>query len=29
MFFWNKSAEDIQTYPVRIENGEILVGMPK
>lgn len=29
MFFWNKSAEDIQTYPVRVENGEILVGLPK
>ena len=23
------SAEDIQTYPVQIENGEILVGLPR
>lgn len=29
MFFWNKGAEDIQTYPVDIENGEIRVAMPK
>lgn len=29
LFFWNKSAEDIQTYPVKIEGGEILVGLPK
>ena len=29
LFFFNKKAEDIQTYPVRIENGEIMVGLPK
>ncbi|MBA4181789.1 MAG: hypothetical protein C0506_14460 [Anaerolinea sp.] len=29
LFFWNKGAEDIQTYPVKIEGGEILVGLPK
>ena len=23
------TAEDMQTYPVRIENGEILVGLPR
>lgn len=23
------SAEDIQTYPVRIENGEVMVGLPR
>jgi hypothetical protein len=23
------NAEDLQTFPVRIENGEILVGLPK
>ncbi len=29
IFFWNMSAEDIQTYPVRIENDHILVGLPR
>ncbi len=29
LFFWNKGAEDIQTYPVRIENDEIMVGLPR
>ena len=29
LFFWNKGAEDIQTYPVRIENDEVLVGLPR
>jgi nitrite reductase/ring-hydroxylating ferredoxin subunit len=29
LFFFNKSAEDTQTYPVRMEGGEILVGLPK
>lgn len=26
---WPKKAEDIQTYPVNIENGEIMVGLPR
>ncbi|MBI5946541.1 MAG: Rieske 2Fe-2S domain-containing protein [Chloroflexi bacterium] len=29
LLFFNRKAEDIQTYPVRIENGEVLVGLPK
>ena len=29
LFFWNKGAEDIQTYPVRIENDQIIVGLPR
>ncbi len=29
LMFWNRAAEDIQTYPVRIEDGEILVGLPR
>ncbi len=29
LFFWNMGAEDIQTYPVRIENDEIMVGLPR
>jgi nitrite reductase/ring-hydroxylating ferredoxin subunit len=29
LLFFNKNAEDMQTYPVRIENGEVLVGLPK
>tara|TARA_B100001123_G_C15209333_1_gene986580 strand:+ start:316 stop:987 length:672 start_codon:yes stop_codon:yes gene_type:complete len=29
LFFWNKGAEDIQTYPVRIENDEVMVGLPR
>jgi nitrite reductase/ring-hydroxylating ferredoxin subunit len=23
------NAEDLQTYPVRIENGEVMVGLPR
>lgn len=29
LFFFNKKAEDSQTYPVRIENGNVIVGLPK
>jgi nitrite reductase/ring-hydroxylating ferredoxin subunit len=29
LFFFNKKAEDIQTYPVEMEGGEIMVGLPK
>lgn len=29
IFFFNKKAEDSQTYPVKIENGEVVVGLPK
>ena len=29
LFFWNKGAEDIQTYPVRIEGEEVHVGLPR
>ncbi len=29
LFKWNNKAEDSQTYPVKIENGEVIVGMPK
>jgi nitrite reductase/ring-hydroxylating ferredoxin subunit len=29
LLFFNKSAEDMQTYPVRIEEGTIMVGLPK
>lgn len=29
LLFFNKRAEDMQTYPVRIEDGEILVGLPR
>jgi nitrite reductase/ring-hydroxylating ferredoxin subunit len=29
MFFFNKGAEDTQTYPVKIEGGEILVHLPR
>lgn len=29
LFFFNKSAEDLQTYPVQMEGGEIMVGLPK
>ncbi len=29
LLFWNKSAEDLQTYPVKVENGEVLVGLPR
>ena len=29
LFFWNMGAEDTQTYPVRIENDEIMVGLPR
>jgi nitrite reductase/ring-hydroxylating ferredoxin subunit len=29
LLFFNKQAEDAQTYPVRVENGEIIVGLPR
>jgi nitrite reductase/ring-hydroxylating ferredoxin subunit len=29
LLFFNKTAEDMQTYPVRVEAGEILVGLSK
>lgn len=29
LFFFNKQAESTQTYPVKIERGEVLVGLPK
>ncbi len=29
IFFFNKAAEDTQTYPVRIDDGEIVVCLPK
>ena len=29
LMFFNKSAEDIQTFPVKIEDGEIFVGLPR
>ena len=29
LFFWNMGAEDIQTYPVRVENDEVMVGLPR
>lgn len=29
LFKWNNKAEDSQTYPVKIENGDVIVGMPK
>jgi len=29
LLFWNRSAEDLQTYPVKIEDGQIMVGLPK
>jgi nitrite reductase/ring-hydroxylating ferredoxin subunit len=29
LFFWNNRAEDLQTYPVRIEAGEIMVALPR
>jgi nitrite reductase/ring-hydroxylating ferredoxin subunit len=29
LFFFNKRSEDLQTYPVKIERGEISVGLPK
>lgn len=29
LFFWNMGSEDIQTYPVRIENDEVMVGLPR
>lgn len=29
IFFFNKGAEDTQTYPVKIEDGEILVQLPR
>lgn len=29
LLFFNKKAEDMQTYPVRIEDGDIVVGLPR
>lgn len=29
VFFFNKGAEDLQTYPVQMEDGTIMVGLPK
>jgi nitrite reductase/ring-hydroxylating ferredoxin subunit len=29
LFFFNKRAEDTQTFPVRIEDGDIIVGLPR
>jgi nitrite reductase/ring-hydroxylating ferredoxin subunit len=29
LFFFNRGAEDMQTFPVKIENGEISVGLPR
>ncbi|MCC7363924.1 MAG: Rieske 2Fe-2S domain-containing protein [Dehalococcoidia bacterium] len=29
LFFFNKSAYDQQTYPVKVEGGEIFVALPK
>lgn len=29
LLFFNKKAEDVQTYPVRIEDGEVMVGLPR
>lgn len=29
MFFFNKNAEDVQTFPVRIEDGTVMVHLPK
>ena len=29
ILFWNKGAEDIQTYPVKIENENVIVGLPR
>jgi nitrite reductase/ring-hydroxylating ferredoxin subunit len=29
LFFFNKSAPDQQTYPVRVEDGEVFVKVPK
>jgi len=29
LLFFNTKAEDTQTYPVRIEDGTIMVGLPK
>ena len=29
LLFFNKKAEDMQTYPVKIEDGIVMVGLPK
>ncbi|OAI43767.1 hypothetical protein AYO38_02530 [bacterium SCGC AG-212-C10] len=29
IFFFNKKAEDSQTFPVKIENGDVIVHLPK
>jgi nitrite reductase/ring-hydroxylating ferredoxin subunit len=29
LLFFNKSAEDTQTYPVKIEDGEVMVNLPR
>ncbi len=29
LMFFNKRAEDMQTYPVKVEDGEILVHLPR
>ncbi|MCA9855026.1 MAG: Rieske 2Fe-2S domain-containing protein, partial [Dehalococcoidia bacterium] len=29
LLFFNKKAEDMQTFPVRVEDGEIIVGLPR
>ncbi len=29
LLFFNKRAEDMQTYPVRIEAGDVIVGLPR
>lgn len=29
LLFFNKRAEDVQTYPTRVEDGEIIVGLPR
>lgn len=29
LLFFNKKAEDTQTYPVRIENGKVMVCLPR
>jgi nitrite reductase/ring-hydroxylating ferredoxin subunit len=29
LLFFNKKAEDTQTFPVRVEDGEVVVGLPR
>jgi nitrite reductase/ring-hydroxylating ferredoxin subunit len=29
LLFFNKSAEDMQTYPARVEDGDVMVHLPK